>query len=76
MLEGSIIIADEKAKPQNPEDSKAQLVSLPFTGVAKELGTALMKNMVAVGATCAVMDLDTKVFESLIKDLFGKKVRV
>ncbi|MEB7732772.1 2-oxoacid:acceptor oxidoreductase subunit alpha [Mammaliicoccus sciuri] len=73
MLEGSIIIADEKAKPQNPEDSKAQLVSLPFTGVAKELGTALMKNMVAVGATCAVMDLDTKVFESLIKDLFDKK---
>lgn len=73
MLEGSIIIADEKAKPQNPEDSKAQLVSLPFTGVAKELGTALMKNMVAVGATCSVMDLDTKVFESLIKDLFGKK---
>lgn len=73
MLEGSIIIADEKAKPQNPEDSKAQLVSLPFTGVAKELGTALMKNMVAVGVTCAVMDLDTKVFESLIKDLFGKK---
>ncbi|WP_204256350.1 2-oxoacid:acceptor oxidoreductase subunit alpha [Mammaliicoccus sciuri] len=73
MLEGSIIIADEKAKPQNPEDSKAQLVSLPFTGVAKELGTVLMKNMVAVGATCAVMDLDTKVFESLIKDLFGKK---
>ncbi|WP_436882165.1 2-oxoacid:acceptor oxidoreductase subunit alpha [Mammaliicoccus sciuri] len=73
MLEGSIIIADEKAKPQNPEDSKAQLVSLPFTGVAKELGTALMKNMVAVGTTCAVMDLDTKVFESLIKDLFGKK---
>lgn len=73
MLKGSIIIADEKAKPQNPEDSKAQLVSLPFTGVAKELGTALMKNMVAVGATCAVMDLDTKVFESLIKDLFGKK---
>lgn len=73
MLEGSIIIADEKAKSQNPEDSKAQLVSLPFTGVAKELGTALMKNMVAVGATCAVMNLDTTVFESLIKDLFGKK---
>ncbi|WP_323702515.1 2-oxoacid:acceptor oxidoreductase subunit alpha [Mammaliicoccus sp. Dog046] len=73
MREGSIIIADEKAKPQNPEDSKAQLVVLPFTGIAKELGTALMKNMVAVGATCAVMDLNTNVFESLIKDLFGKK---
>src|SRR5699024_2356294 len=69
MQKGSIIIADAKAKPENPEDSKAQLVSLPFTGVAKELGTALMKNMVAVGSTCAVMDLDTDVFESLISDL-------
>lgn len=73
MLEGSIIIADAKAKPENPEDCKAQLVSLPFTSVAKELGTALMKNMVAVGATCAVMDLDRKVFESLISDLFSRK---
>ncbi|GGI41882.1 2-oxoacid:acceptor oxidoreductase subunit alpha [Mammaliicoccus stepanovicii] len=73
MHEGSIIIADAKAKPESPEDSKAQLVSLPFTAIAKELGTALMKNMVAVGATCAVMDLDTKVFESLINDLFSRK---
>lgn len=73
MQKGSIIIADAKAKPENPEDSKAQLVSLPFTGVAKELGTALMKNMVAVGSTCAVMDLDTDVFESLISDLFSRK---
>ena len=73
MQKGSIIIADAKAKPENPEDSKAQLVSLPFTGVAKELGTALMKNMVAVGSTCAVVDLDTDVFESLISDLFSRK---
>ncbi|MEB5685275.1 2-oxoacid:acceptor oxidoreductase subunit alpha [Mammaliicoccus lentus] len=73
MQKGSIIIADAKAKPENPEDSKAQLVSLPFTGLAKELGTALMKNMVAVGSTCAVMDLDTDVFESLISDLFSRK---
>lgn len=73
MQKGSIIIADAKAKPENPEDSKAQLVSLPFTGVAKELGTALMKNMVAVGSTCAVMDLDTDVFETLISDLFSRK---
>nr|WP_263313442.1 2-oxoacid:acceptor oxidoreductase subunit alpha [Mammaliicoccus sp. Marseille-Q6498] len=73
MREGSIIIADAKAKPENPEDSKAQLVSLPFTSIAKELGTALMKNMVAVGATCAVMDLDIKIFESLIHDLFSRK---
>ncbi|RIO86199.1 2-oxoacid:acceptor oxidoreductase subunit alpha, partial [Staphylococcus haemolyticus] len=40
---------------------------------AKELGTALMKNMVAVGATSAIMDLDTATFETLITNMFTKK---
>ena len=32
-----------------------------------------MKNMVAVGATCAIMDLDTATFETLITNMFTKK---
>ena len=28
---------------------------VPFTEIATELGTSLMKNMVAIGATCAVL---------------------
>ncbi len=36
-----------------PEGCHAQLIELPFTATAKELGTALMKNMVAIGATSA-----------------------
>ena len=59
MREDSIIIADAKAKPQKPENCVAQLIELPFTSTAKELGTALMKNMVAIGATSALMDLNT-----------------
>ena len=43
MREDSIIIADSKAKPTKPEGCKAQLIDLPFTSTAKELGTALMK---------------------------------
>ena len=43
MRNDSIIIADSKAKPEKPEDCKAQLIDLPFTSTAKELGTALMK---------------------------------
>lgn len=73
MREDSIIIADAKAKPSKPEDCRAQLIELPFTSTAKELGTALMKNMVAVGATCAIMDLDTNTFEELIHNMFNKK---
>ncbi|GGG86068.1 2-oxoacid:acceptor oxidoreductase subunit alpha [Staphylococcus pragensis] len=73
MREDSIIIADAKAKPTKPEDCRAQLIELPFTSTAKELGTALMKNMVAVGATCAIMDLDTNTFEELINNMFSKK---
>lgn len=73
MRDDSVIIVDAKAKPSRPENCKAQLIVLPFTDIAKELGTKLMKNMVAIGATCAIMDLDVKSFESLIANTFGKK---
>ncbi|MCG3398720.1 2-oxoacid:acceptor oxidoreductase subunit alpha [Staphylococcus massiliensis] len=73
MRSDSIIIADTKAKPEKPDDCKAQLIDLPFTQIAKELGTTLMKNMVAVGATCAVMNLRLDVFENLIENMFQKK---
>lgn len=73
MREDSIIIADAKAKPSKPDSCRAQLIELPLTLTAKELGTALMKNMVAVGATCAVMNLDTTTFETLITNMFTKK---
>lgn len=73
MRTDSIIIADSKAKPEKPEDCRAQLIVLPFTATAKELGTALMKNMVAIGATCAVMKLDISAFETLITNMFTRK---
>ena len=73
MREDSIIIADAKAKPQKPENCVAQLIELPFTSTAKELGTALMKNMVAIGATSALMDLNISTFETLIDNMFSKK---
>ena len=73
MREDSVILADSKAKPEKPEDCKAQLIVMPFTETAKELGTTLMKNMVAIGATAALMSLDTAPFEALITNMFEKK---
>lgn len=73
MREDSVILADSKAKPEKPEDCKAQFIVLPFTEIAKDLGTPLMKNMVAIGATAALMQLQTETFETLIQNMFEKK---
>ncbi|MGM0827258.1 MAG: 2-oxoacid:acceptor oxidoreductase subunit alpha [Bacillota bacterium] len=68
-----VIIADAKFKPEKPEDTDASLYIIPFTQLATELGTSLMKNMVAVGATCAVLNLDPDVFKEVVEEIFGRK---
>lgn len=68
-----IILADAKFKPVKPDDTKAELYIVPFTEMATELGTSLMKNMVAVGATCAVINLDVQVFTGVVQEIFGRK---
>lgn len=68
-----IIIADSKFNPKQPEDTKAVLYAVPFTEIATELGTSLMKNMVAIGATSAILDLDITVFEEVVQEIFGRK---
>ncbi|EIJ81419.1 2-oxoglutarate synthase subunit alpha [Bacillus methanolicus PB1] len=70
-----IIIADAKFIPKQPEDTKAVLYAVPFTDIATELGTSLMKNMVAIGATSAILDLDITVFEEVVQEIFGRKGR-
>ena len=73
LTEQSIILADSKFKPVCPEDSKAPLFIVPFTELATELGTSLMKNMVAIGATAALLNLQTSVFQSVVDEIFGRK---
>ncbi len=68
-----IIIADSKFSPQCPEDTKALLYSIPFTEMAADLGTSLMKNMVAVGASCSILGLDTEIFKEVVQEIFGRK---
>lgn len=71
--EGGIIISDAKFKPVCPEDTKAELYIVPFTEIAAELGTSLMKNMVAIGATCAVLGMEISVFNDVVDEIFGRK---
>jgi 2-oxoglutarate ferredoxin oxidoreductase subunit alpha len=73
LRDGGIVIADTKFNPTIPNDSKVTLYSVPFTAKAVDLGTALMKNMVAVGASSAILDLDISVFQNVIQEIFGRK---
>ncbi|WP_210363895.1 2-oxoacid:acceptor oxidoreductase subunit alpha [Bacillus sp. REN3] len=68
-----VIIADAKFDPKKPEDTEAAMYAVPFTEMATELGTSLMKNMVAIGATSAVLDLDIEVFKEVVQEIFGRK---
>jgi 2-oxoglutarate ferredoxin oxidoreductase subunit alpha len=73
LRDGGIVIADAKFNPTIPEGSKVTLLSVPFTEIATELGTSLMKNMVAVGASSAVLDFDPEEFREVVEEIFGRK---
>ncbi|RFU71362.1 2-oxoacid:acceptor oxidoreductase subunit alpha [Peribacillus saganii] len=68
-----IMIADAKFNPVRPENTQANLYAVPFTDIATELGTSLMKNMVAVGASCAILGLDISVYDEVVEEIFGRK---
>ena len=68
-----IVIADSKFKPVLPEGANGVLISVPFTEIATGLGTSLMKNMVATGASAALLKLETGIFETMIGEIFSKK---
>ncbi|PFR23000.1 2-oxoglutarate ferredoxin oxidoreductase subunit alpha [Bacillus cereus] len=70
---GGIVVADAKFNPTIPENSDVSLYAIPFTDIASELGTSLMKNMVAVGASSAVLGLDETVYLEVVDEIFGRK---
>ncbi|NEU29295.1 2-oxoacid:acceptor oxidoreductase subunit alpha [bacterium LRH843] len=68
-----IIIADAKFNPVVTEGYNARLFAVPFTEIATELGTSLMKNMVAVGATSAILGLAPDSYQEVVEDIFLRK---
>ncbi|HJV45374.1 MAG TPA: 2-oxoacid:acceptor oxidoreductase subunit alpha [Bacillota bacterium] len=73
LRKGGIIVGDSKFSPKAPEGMDVRLFSVPFTELAEELGTSLMKNMVAVGASTAVLGLPVEAFIEVVTEIFGKK---
>lgn len=73
LSEHGVVIADSKFKPSLPEGANGTLYSVPFTEIADGLGTSLMKNMVAVGASSAALALDIAPFQQVVEQIFAKK---
>ncbi|HDR6783022.1 TPA: 2-oxoacid:acceptor oxidoreductase family protein, partial [Bacillus thuringiensis] len=70
---GGIVVADAKFNPTIPDNTDVNLYVIPFTDIALELGTSLMKNMVAVGASSAVLGLDETAYLDVVEEIFGRK---
>jgi 2-oxoglutarate/2-oxoacid ferredoxin oxidoreductase subunit alpha len=68
-----VVLADEKFSPKIPDGTNVTLYVVPFTEIARDLGTTLMKNMVAVGASSAILNLKVSQFEEVVKEIFGRK---
>ncbi|MFM1650901.1 2-oxoacid:acceptor oxidoreductase subunit alpha [Brevibacillus sp. B_LB10_24] len=74
LREGGIIIADAKFNPTLPEGLKpVRLFVVPLTQIADELGTSLMKNMVSIGATSAILGMPVENFRNIVEDMFLRK---
>ncbi|MGG4034567.1 2-oxoacid:acceptor oxidoreductase subunit alpha [Paenibacillus cisolokensis] len=70
---GGVVVADAKFNPTLPDGVDARLFAVPITAIAEELGTSLMKNMVASGASWALLGLPLEVFNKAVEEEFGRK---
>ncbi|WP_438432521.1 2-oxoacid:acceptor oxidoreductase subunit alpha [Gorillibacterium sp. sgz500922] len=73
LIEEGVIVADAKFDPVRPEGSTARLFSVPITQLAEELGTSLMKNMVATGASWALLGLPLEILNKAVAEEFSRK---
>ena len=73
LRKGGVIVADAKFNPTVPEGIDARLFAVPITAIAEELGTSLFKNMVASGASWALLGLPLEVFNKAVEEEFGRK---
>ncbi|MGE5589137.1 MAG: 2-oxoacid:acceptor oxidoreductase subunit alpha [Bacillota bacterium] len=74
MSPGSAIIYDSTSfEARIPEGRNITLIPIPMTQMARDLGMVIMKNMIAIGASAALVGLPPDAFEGYLEERFGKK---
>lgn len=74
LVDGAVLVYDSAIKNvEIPQSDKVNIVPVPITEIAKEAGSTIMKNMVAMGVTAAMIGLQPEDFKSVVVDRFGGK---
>lgn len=74
LADGAVVIYDAASFTASlPDGVNAHLCDVPLTEIAKQAGGAIMKNMVSIGVTAAIHEMDPELFLPVIQDKFGKK---
>jgi 2-oxoglutarate/2-oxoacid ferredoxin oxidoreductase subunit alpha len=73
--EGSVIIYDGERTMMEDFEAPEEMVglSVPLQRLAEEAGGAIMQNVVALGAACAVCDFDVEYLDESLEKRFGGK---
>ncbi|WP_067932065.1 2-oxoacid:acceptor oxidoreductase subunit alpha [Alicyclobacillus kakegawensis] len=69
--QGGVVIADSKFNPTAPDH--VRLFSIPLTKIAEECGSAIMKNMVSLGASACLLGLPIEIFREVVEERFLRK---
>ena len=70
---GAIILAESTIQPHLPPGKDVILCPLPLIALATEAGAARMKNMVAIGASLALLGISSKLCQDVIREIFSAK---
>lgn len=73
ITENGAIIYDSSETEISKLRDDIRLYDIPLMKIAKEKGSKIMINSVALGATIALIDYDLKILESVIEDIFKEK---
>lgn len=73
LYKGSIVLADEAIKPTVPEGIDVKLLTMPLQKMTLELANPLMKNVLALGASSAILGLPLEGFKAYMAEKFGSK---
>lgn len=73
MAADGVILADAGMKADLPAGSRVRLLTVPFHGIAGEIGSDLYWNMVAMGASSAVTGLDRQALRDMVYATFARK---
>lgn len=72
MDDHSVILKDVQEESLE-EKGKSIIFNLPLTQIAESIGGKIVRNMVALGVSAALIGLDEDLFDSIIEDKFVKK---